>query len=217
MSIFGSLFGTPGQINTGIADLGGAASAFGSAAAAGDTAAADELTAQALGVQSQADTAEAAAYTQNANLVGEDITTEQQATAEQTAVNQINEIQQNRTLELTQGTAEADAAANGLGPGSGSVSDILRANAQQGKIAEQLYGLQSEEIQTQGQITVTGLTEQQVAYESQAATATAAAQEADLQEQAEEENAQGAEASAAGSTSGGILKVIGGIASIFGL
>ena len=105
---------------------------------------------------------EAANYAQAAVLAGQNA----QFTVQSTAVQQ---FQAHRSLELSQGSTEAELGAAGVTSG-GSSEDIMRSGAQQGAIQKQLVG-------QQGLITEAGYTEQQNADNAMAQYASEAAQQ----------------------------------------
>lgn len=192
MSSFLSPSQSLGAITSGIGSLGSAVSAM-------STAQGDEDVAAGLEAVSAADTQEAALYGENATLA-------KQGTAEALATTSIQQYQQQRQLELTQGTTMADAAANGE-TATGSVAGIIRSNANQGAIMQQLFGLQSAEEETSGTIT-------ENSYTAQQESATAAATQAEDNAEAERANAAGAKGAGILSGLSGIGGIVAGLASI---
>lgn len=108
---------------------------------------------------------------------------------------QVQEIQQQRKNELTEGSITANVGANG-GTGGGSAGDLMRMSIQQGALAKSV-------ISQQGAINENTYEQQAQGLYAQEAAATAAGN-AEL-------------AASEGQMWGGILKIGGGILGLFGL
>jgi hypothetical protein len=136
----------------------------------------------------------AAGEQQAAGLFGQAATLAGQSATEEEAVGKLQQVQTARQVMLTQSNATAAAAANGLRI-SGSSADIIRSNAQQGALANQLIGENT-------QINVNSYLEQQIADQEE-------------QEQAETA-ASAAKKAASGGFLGGILQGLGAVTSFAG-
>jgi len=200
-------------LTSGISAIGGAAGQLGSAAADNAAGDADLTSAQADLTLQTGLTEQATSDTQEASLYGTNVSLAEEGTAEANAVNAIQSTQANRNLELTQGSAMAAASANGQ-TATGSVGNIIASNAKQGALAQQVYGLQSAEIEQSGAVTANSYTEQENSANEAAQNATTQAQVEGYNATAEQQNAQGEFSAAGAATAGGTAQAIGGIAGL---
>ena len=132
---------------------------------------------------------------QAAGLYGQAATAAGVSATEEQAAGRLQQIQTSRQVNLIQGTAQANAAAGNLKIG-GSAAAILRSNATQGALANQLTGEQT-------QINVDAYMQQQLADKIQQSNAEAAA--------------KAEKANAFGSFIGAGIDAIGAVAAIAAL
>lgn len=125
--------------------------------------------------KAEGDRLEATQYVEAEQLANQNA----QFTANSTA---IQEAQKARSIEQTQGSIQADTAANGLAEAGSSV-DVLRDSASQGALSQAVLG-------QQGLITEAGYQEQAQSYQTMS-------QVSQLSAQAEDTAAQGAKDAAA--------------------
>lgn len=140
----------------------------------------------------QNDQTTAAADTAAAGLFGQAATQAAQNAQISEASGKFQQVQTARQVSMVQGTAAATAAGGGLRL-SGSVAAIMRSNAQQGAVANQLIGLQTG-------INVNSYMEQSEADKAEQTQALGAA--------------AAAEAAAKSSGIGAIFSGVGGLASL---
>ncbi len=136
----------------------------------------------------------AAGETAAAGLFGESATLAAQNAQEAEGIGKFQQVQTARQVSLAQGSATAAAGAGGLRIG-GSAGAIIRSNAQQGAVASQLVGMQTN-------INVNGYLEQEQADKAEQVQAEAAA--------------AAAKSAAAGDKIGGFFSGAGGLVSAAG-
>lgn len=182
---FGSIVSGIGGLVNGIA---GGVGQLGSAAG-------DQAEAQAFQVESQQYKTQQQQYTEAAGYAAGEIPVEAELT-------KIQQFQSARQLAQTQGTLQAQAGAQGLNYASGSAAQLVRANAQQGALAQGLIGVQ-------------GAQQEQV-YRAQETSDQFAATEAGQASQEAQYNSQAASDAASATQISGALNILSGIGSLLG-